>query len=353
MAILNPNDLSFHGEELRSIREAIQEAVFNKPALTEFHTIYEDLVTKKQIAFLGRLGKITRADEGCSSTPLSAGITMSEKFWEPERFEVWLQECYTNLEDTFFVWSKNRGLSEPDLTGTDFAAFLVERITDAMSEDVQRIAWFSDKNIASIDDTPTGVLSSGVSPLDYNVIDGFWKQLFAIGTANPNQVYTISENSQPNYIDQDDLATDRAFKVYSALLNKADYRLRSATNKVIVSTQSLVDNYATYLESQGNDASFIRIEEGFSVLRYRNQNIIGYDLWDRYIRSDFDNGVTYDLPHRAVYTTISNLALGVDQASALADLDQWFERKDKTTNFRGGFKMDAKVLESYMVALAY
>jgi len=37
----------------------------------------------------------------------------------------------------------------------------------------------------------------------------------------------------------------------------------------------------------------------------------------------------------------------------LADLDQWFEKKEKTTNFRGGYKMDAKVLESYMVALAY
>ncbi len=47
------------------------------------------------------------------------------------------------------------------------------------------------------------------------------------------------------------------------------------------------------------------------------------------------------------------LQFGVDAASALADIDQWFERKDKTTNFRGGYKMDAKVLENYMVSLAY
>lgn len=353
MAILTPAQLTFNGEEIRSIREAILEAVFTKPAISEFHTIYEDIVTTKQIPFLGRLGKITRADAGCSSSPLSAGITMSEKFWEPQRFEIWLQECYTNLEDTFFVWSKQRGLNEPDLTGTDFASFLVERITDAMAEDAQRIAWFGDKDAASIDDTPTGKLSTGVSALDYNVIDGFWKQLFTIGTANPSQVYSISENALSTFALQDALATDRAYLVFQNLMNKADYRLRSATNKVIIATQSLVDNYASYLESKSNDASFIRIEEGFSVLRYRNQNIIGYDLWDRYIRADFSNGTKYDLPHRAVYTTVSNLALGVDQASALADLDQWFEKKEKTTNFRGGYKMDAKVLESYMVALAY
>ncbi len=132
MAILNPSDLTFNGEEIRSIREAILEQVFAKPAVTDFHTVYEDIVTKKQIAFLGRLGKITRVNAGCSSSPLSAGITNSEKFWEPVRFEIWLSECYTNLEDTFFVWAKQRGLAEPDLTGTDFAAFLVERMTDAI-----------------------------------------------------------------------------------------------------------------------------------------------------------------------------------------------------------------------------
>jgi len=62
MAILNPADLTFNGEEIRSIREAILQQVFAKPAVTDFHTVYEDIVTKKQIAFLGRLGKITRAD---------------------------------------------------------------------------------------------------------------------------------------------------------------------------------------------------------------------------------------------------------------------------------------------------
>jgi len=353
MAILNPSDLTFNGEEIRSIREAILEQVFAKPAVTDFHTVYEDIVTKKQIAFLGRLGKITRVDAGCSSSPLSAGITNSEKFWEPVRFEIWLSECYTNLEDTFFVWAKQRGLAEPDLTGTDFAAFLVERMTDAMYEDTLRIAWLGDTDAESVDATPSGILSAGVSPLDYNQIDGFWKQLFAIGTATPTQRTTISENALSTKAAQDALANNRAFLTFQSMMNKADYRLRSAQNKVMLVTMSLLDNYATYLESQGNDASFIRIEQGFSVLRYRNLEIIGVDLWDRYIRADFDNGTKYDIPHRAVLTTKENIALGVDAASALADIDQWFERKDKTTNFRGGYKMDAKVLENYMVSLAY
>jgi hypothetical protein len=353
MAIINPSDLTFNGEEIRSIREAIQEAVFAKPAVSEFHTIYEDIVTKKQIAFLGRLGKVTREDQGCSSTPGSHTITNSEKFWEPVRFEIWLQECYTNLESTFFVWAKKRGLNEPDLTGTDFAAFIVDRMSDAMLEDAIRIAWLSDTTAESVDSTPSGILSTGVNPLDYNAIDGFWKQLFAIGTAAPSQVYTITENVAASKAAQDNLAANRAFLAFQGLMNKADYRLRGAQDKVILCTMSLIDNYANYLESQGNDASFIRIEQGFSTLRYRNLEIIGVDLWDRYIRADFDNGTTYDVPHRAVLTTRGNIALGIDAASALADIDQWFERKDKTTNFRAGYKMDAKILEDYMVALAY
>jgi len=349
MAILTPSDLTFNGEEIRSIRDAIMEAVYNKPAVTDFHTIYQDIVTKKQIVFLGRLGKISRVDAGCGSSPLNAGISMSQKFWEPVRFEIWLSECYTNLEDTFFVWSKQRGINEPDLTGTDFARFLIERMTDAMSEDVLRMAWLDDTTAESVDSTPSGILSSGVNPADYNAFDGFWKQLFAIGTPH----YVIPENSGVSFTAQDALATDRALLVFRSLEQNADYRLKAATDKVIIATQSLVDNYATYLETQGNDASFIRIEEGFSVLRYRNQVIYGFDLLDRYIRADFNNGTTWDLPHRAVLTTKSNLAVGVDAASALTDLDNWFERKDKTTNFRGGYKLDVKVLEDYMVSLAY
>ena len=353
MAIINPSDLTFNGEEIRSIREAIIERFYAKPAITDFHTVYEDVVTDKQIAFLGKLAKITRADAGCGSTPGSHTVSMSEKFWNPVRFEAWLQECYTNLDGTFFVWAKKRGLNEPDLTATDFAAYIVDIMTDGLFEDAVRIAWLADKDAESVDATPSGILSAGVSPLDYNAIDGFWKQLFAIGTADPTKRYTITENAAGTKSAQMNLASNRAFLAFQALNNNADYRLRGAQDKVILTTMSLLDNYANYLESQGNDASFIRIEEGFATLRYRNLEVIGVDLWDRYIQADFDNGTTYDVPHRAVLTTKSNIALGVDAASALTDIDQWFEKKDKTTNFRAGYKMDAKILEDYLVSLAY
>ena len=278
---------------------------------------------------------------------------MSEKFWNPVRFEAWLQECYTNLDGTFFVWAKKRGLQEPDLTATDFAAYIVDIMTDALFEDAIRIAWLSDTTAESVSATPSGILSSGVNPLDYNAINGFWKQLFAIGTANTSIRTTISENALATKALQLALAADRAFLVFQSLNSKADFRLRGAADKVILCTMSLLDNYANYLESQGNDASFIRIEEGFSTLRYRNLEIIGVDLWDRYIQADFDNGTKFDVPHRAVLTTKSNIALGVDAASALVDIDQWFEKYDKTTNFRAGYKMDAKILENYLVSLAY
>lgn len=353
MAIINPSDLTFNGEEIRSIREAIIERFYAKPAITDFHTVYEDVVTTKQIAFLGRLGKITRKDTGCGSSPGGQGVSMSEKFWDPVRFEAWLQECYTNLDGTFFVWAKNRGLNEPDLTATDFSAYVTDVMTDALFEDALRIAWLSDKDAESVSATPSGVLSTGVNPLDYNAIDGFWKQLFTIGTANPTHRYTITENSAASKALQDTLAANRAFLTFQALNNNADFRLRGAADKIILCTMSLLDNYANYLETQGNDASFIRIEQGFSTLRYRNMEIIGVDLWDRYIRADFDNGTVYDVPHRAVLTTKSNIALGVDAASALTDLDQWFEKYEKTTNFRAGYKMDAKILEDYLVSLAY
>ena len=48
--IINPSDLTFNGEEVRAISEAIMEEVFAKPALTEVLTAYTGIKAKKQIA---------------------------------------------------------------------------------------------------------------------------------------------------------------------------------------------------------------------------------------------------------------------------------------------------------------
>jgi hypothetical protein len=357
MSLINPATLTFNGEEIRSISEAVIERLFTKPDVTAFHTIYENIVAKKQIAFLGRLSKITKKDNGCGTGITTPTIPSSEKFWLPENVKIWIQQCASDLYESFLVYGMNNGIDKYDLTASDFATFVVERMSDGALEDLYRIVWFNDTDAANYNSSPAGVITNGVSLGDYNIIDGMWKQLFAIASADTARRVTIAANAEATTSLQYSVLNASngvaAKNVFNSLVNTADYRLKGAADKVIVSTQSLVDAYANYLESQGNDASFVRIEGGFSTLRYRNQEIIGFDFWDRTIQADFNNGTKLFLPHRAIMTTKSNLAVGFDASSGVSDFKVFYDDMTETNNFKGAYKVDAKVLEDYMVQVAY
>ena len=89
-----------------------------------------------------------------------------------------------------------------------------------------------------------------------------------------------------------------ALTVWQNLERNGDTRLTSNPNRIIIATKTLCDNWAEYLETQGVNSSFERLESGFTTLRYRGIPIYCFDLLDRYIQSDFLTGspATYDTP---------------------------------------------------------
>ena len=351
MPLIDPTDLTFNGEEARTLQDAIIESSFENPAVADLMTVYDGIITKKQIPFLGRLSKITKTDAGCGTGLLDTNIPMTEKFWEPANVKMWLGMCAQDLDNSFFVYLRRNGLDRDNLEGTEIASFIVDTMSDAASEDLLRIIWFNDKDAENVADG--GVIKNGVSLTDYTIIDGIWKQIFAVVTADAARKTAISENGLASKALQLALAADKAFTTFQKMVAAADSRLIGSPDKIIIATRTLVENYATYLESQGNDASFVRIENGYVTLRYRDIMIYGMDFWDRTIQADFDNGTTYDLPHRAVLTTPANLAVGYDLASDVGAVEVWYERKDEKMNFRGKYRVDAKLLEGYMIQAAY
>jgi len=349
--ILNPSDLTFNGQEAKDIGEAVIESIFENPAVADLMTVYDGIVTKKQIPFLGTLSKITKKDAGCGSGVSSNNIPMTEKFWEPENLKIWLQLCAEDLLNSFWVYAQRLGMDRSDVTGTTIASFVVDRMTAAAQEDLLRIIWFNDKSAEWVDDG--GVITDGVPLADYNIIDGLWKQIFAVVAGSPARYFEIAENSEATKSAQLLLAQERAFKVFQGLMAGADSRLKSAPDKIIICTTTLLENYAQYLEGQGNDASFIRIENGYSTLRYRNVTIYGMDFWDRTIQSDFDNGTTYDLPHRALMTTKMNLAVGSDKLADAESFKVYYSEDTELNNFKGKYRVDAKLLQDYLIQVAY
>ena len=122
---------------------------------------------------------------------------------------------------------------------------------------------------------------------------------------------------------------------------------------MIICTQSLADQYENELEAQGIDESFKYIQPGISTLERKGVKIYAFSFWDRYIQTYFDNGTKYYLPHRAVMTTKEQLAIGVEDSNSFQQFDIWYDKKSKNVYIDLMFKNDAKVLEDYMVQVAY
>lgn len=190
---LTPVD--FCGKQVMSFKEAFWVKTFENPALSELLTIIPGVKAKQQVVILGLLNLVGRKmqTENCAPDASDQTIPSVQKFYEPGYVEDRFVECWKNLLEKFYVWGLKNGINKPDLTGTDFADFLEDRVIDGLIQSVYRIVWFSDTDAAHFSDG--GIITNSID-VDYiNVIDGLWKQFFAIAGANPTQFSSISNNS--------------------------------------------------------------------------------------------------------------------------------------------------------------
>lgn len=355
LSVITPGDVTFSGKEIMSLNEAVYEKVFMKPGLDAIHSIATGIKAKQQIVFLGRLGLVGKKRASCDPTPNAGGVSMSEKFWDPEYIGDRFEQCWKDLLPSFFVWGMKNGLQKEDLTDTDFANFMEDRLSDAIAESILRHAHFGDKAAEVVGSG--GNLTAGTDKTYFNVIDGLWAQWIDIATADTDRRVTIDKNAETTFADQKFDATDTTAKVaesiFEALKYNADYRLRDSSDLMILCTQSLADQYAKELRSRNIDASYQRIEGGYRALMFEGIPIVPINFWDRTISAYFSTGTKYYLPHRAVLISKSEVWIGTEDESNLSEMDSFYDRKSKKYIVDFGYSLDAKQKSDYMVQVAY
>ena len=355
--IINPADLTFNGEEIKQLSEAVFESVFNKPDANVFHTFTPGIKAKKQIALLGRIEGLTgKGDGSCNPVSNDNTIGMSEKFWDPSTVSNRLTECWDNLKESFFIYGTRCGIAQTDLTSTDFWMFLQERMTDTLIEEVYRIAWFSDTAAAVV---PGGNLTAGTDPDYFNKLDGFWKQLFAIVTADADRrtLGIDSRNGQGTFATQEFDATDTANRVVTNTLQNmrygSDFRLRGKEGLQYIVTQSVADQYERELTDANISFTTERLENGMTMLRSGGIEVIGFQFWDRIIRTYESDGTVWYLPHRALLTVKTNTQIGTCEVANLSEMDSIYDPVTKLNHLDTQYDIDAKIIEDYLVQLAY
>ncbi len=358
MAIINPADISFNGDEIKALSEAVFESGFSKPELKKFHTVVTGVAVNKQIAILGRLNGLIGGGSGeCNPTASTATVSMSEKKWIPVMVSDRLTACWTDLQETFFAYGLKQGIAKADLTSTDFFNFIQDLLTDAMQELVYRLAWFNDVDADDVDGT--GVLTSGTPLVFFNKLNGLFQQIFEVVGVTPARrtLGLDTRNSGASYALQQFTEADITNRVVTKMLRRlkvnADLRLRGKADLVYIVTQSVADQYEAELEDATANYTTEKIENGITVLKKGSITVIAFDFWDRIIAEYYDDGTTLFLPHRAILATPSNLQIKVENEGSLSEMAVIYDPIKKENHIDFAFMFDTKLVENHLVQIAY
>lgn len=308
-------------EYIKDIKQLVEEGKYGLIPTQEVFTIVEGITKETEFGYYGGIENVTKKDTGCGvpSSPINANIRTG--FWSPVPLLVNISECYADFEKTFLAWTNKVGVSRMDLTDSDIVAFLVHLIEQGIHADFNRFIFFGNKEHSLVGSgRGTQVLKTGLNADNFNVFDGLFAQFEKMIASNPAKRVTIAENAQTTYAGQRNLAEDRAYRVFTSLLDMADFK--SGASPIILATQSLVTNLSRYmLKEFKNELTLKNIEGGYKVAEFEGVKIVTAQWLDQTIRDNFDNGTKWNNPHRAILMDKNECQIGIDSLSSLNDLD--------------------------------
>lgn len=348
-----------------NFRELILEPVMEAPDLTQLLSIEDGVKAKMDILFAKRFKKVTHLDTGCGTVPHTPGMDVEKLSWDPVRLEAWIAECGEDFDGTFMAWGLGVGYKRLDLqeasikirTGLGagdpttlnyWNEFVQDQMEAAIRDDIFRIGYFGDPAITAAQ------LSGGAADVkNYNQLRGLWPQIIALASVDPKvRAVTITANQSATQ----ELAPGESFDIFHKLIRGADRRLLSGKfgTPIIQCTQSIADNWADYRMSNAQlETSWELQATGLVGPKFNNFAIRPVAEWDEILLEDFLVNGKINLPHRAVLTTAENMKLGFDSYDAATQVESWYDRTPKTTNMRGNWKMDAKVMRPFLTRAAF
>ncbi len=355
--IVDLSPVDFCGKQVMSFKEAFWTKTFENPALNELLTVIPGVKAKQQVVILGLIGMVgkTMQTTNCAPDVSDQEIPSIEKFYDPGYVEDRFTECWKNLLAKFTVWGLKAGINKPDLTGTDFADFLEERVIDGLQQSIYRIVWFAEKTADHIADG--GHFTDGLDLRYVNTIDGLWYQFFAIATANPTQRITIAKNAELTFALQKFTPQDVTDQVvtgyFQDMVDNTDERF-DEEEKAFYVTRSVASQYKRERKAFTNiDEAYKRTETGWDYLEFDGIPVYVLKFEDRMIKQFQSSATAAYLPHRIYLATKENLHLATEEEGGMTSIDAFFDQKDKQYYIDMLYSLDALIIEDYKLMVAY
>lgn len=350
--VLDLDKFTFVGDTLKGVGELSFELMLNERNALSFVTTFGNIKVDKEVGFLGKGGLIGKKSQGCDPVAQAFNATTRLVKWTPEDWEVLLHLCYKDMDGTIAEYERKNGIKKPDFTQSDYEAIVEMLLARALNEFLWRLLWFNDKGAANV--TDGGVITDGVDVDYFNIIDGYWKQIFAQVTINAKQHVAITGIN--TYADADAMTGATAKGILDNMYYTAPLALRNQTDKVFYVTQSLYDAYDKYL-TDSNARSLESVESAFvnglKVLKIHGVEVIPMPEWDEHIRAYEDNGTGYNAPYRALFTCKAALGAGFDKENDFNNIEVWYDRDTRKVKIEAMGNGDAKLLHPEMFMAAY
>jgi hypothetical protein len=346
---IDVSGLTLNPQEATEVSQAVMELVFVQNELSQYHEIQTGIQNKQQIPFVGQLGIGGEALNGCTPAEQDA-LDLTQKYWDPALIAGRFSHCQNDLNNLLKLFRKAQRANPDyfDKTGSEEMQLLMAKISESIKTSVNAKIWYSDLTAAVI--SGGGTFTNGTNLNLFNQFDGLWKQIFADATVKR---FEITENSGANY-DLQELASGKGYSILKSIYNGSDTRLKGADNKYFKVTQSVYDNYYDYLETtEQSGGNLILTQGGVTTLTYRNIPVVAESEWDRLQNLYQNDGTKVNLPHRAILTVAGNVPVGTLNDEDMTTLESWYEKKDKANYVDFSYFLDAKMLEPYMISVAY
>lgn len=351
--ILDLTKFTFNGDTLKGVGELSFELMTKERNALTFVSTFGNIKVEKEIGFIGEGGLVGVKNNGCDPVPQEFAASSRVVKWTPEDWEILLHLCYKDLDGTIAEYERKNGLKKPDFTESDYEAIVETLLARALNKFLWRLIWFNDKNAANVSNG--GVIKNGVDVKYFNIIDGLWKQIFAQATSNPEQRITITENTASTKAAQK-VTPATARNIFETMIYSAPLELTEQSDRFILSTLNLYNEYKKSLSDSARvalesvESNFIN---GVKAVKIDGVEIIAVPEWDQHIHAYEDNGTTYNLPMRAIYTTRRVLGVGFDKEGDFNKLDVWYDRDSRKVKIEGMGNADAKLLHPGLFIAAY
>lgn len=339
---------------VKSLRDLLVLTNFVDESLEQFFTFVQNVQNGQKLGWTGEMEDVGWTGAPCNPTYKDVTIQAAEKTWDIGQWSVPLKWCYEDFMNTIAEYALKTGTNIGDLTSTDIMDVIIYPALElSIKRMFWRFIWFGDKEAQN---ASTGQITEGVDVELFKPCNGFWKQLFAIGSANANQRVNIASNTEASTAAQlSGIKTaNAAIGIFDSLLENADPRIAAMDGAAIYCTKSLGDALTKDLKREYKEIlTWEQIFKGLDVTEYNGVMVYRVSIWDRFIQKYQNNGTKLNLPHRAIYGSPKQLFVGSPANQIISDLEIWFNQDERATKAYSAGRLGCLVGEDNLFQIAY